>query len=192
MTVASVRTAEPDTELQSRFTAQVGPMVDVLARGARRLTRNDADAEDLLQETLAHAYAGFRTFRAGTNLQAWLFRIQYNQWVNAYRRKDCRPHEVLSDDIDERRLPSTRQCSAESEVLDALPDAELREALASLSDGFRTVLYYADVEGYTYAETAALMGIPAGTVMSRVFRARKQLRRALVDGDPAYVTADAA
>ncbi|MGE2837080.1 sigma-70 family RNA polymerase sigma factor [Mycobacterium sp. SMC-4] len=185
MTVTPVPAAAHDTELQARFAEDVWPLVDVLLRGARRLTRNEADAEDLLQETLVHAYAGFRTFRAGTNLQAWLFRIQYNQWINAYRRKERRPDEVLSDTISDRQLLARACPSAEAEVMDLLPDGELRDALAELSEGFRTVLYYADVEGYTYAETAVLMGIPVGTVMSRVFRARTQLRRALADADHA-------
>ena len=178
---------ESDDELKARFAAAVWPLVDVLHRGARRLTHNDADAEDLLQETLVRAYTGFHNFQPGTNLQAWLFRIQYNQWINAYRWKERRPAEVLSDEITDRDLAgygahsSTGLRSAESEVLDSLPDGDIREAMEQLSEGFRTVLYYADVEGYTYAETATLMDIPVGTVMSRISRARVQLRRALVD-----------
>lgn len=186
MTVTAVPDLEPsDTALRARFTAEVLPLVDVLARGARRLTANDADAEDLLQETLIHAYAGFRTFKAGTNLKAWLFRIQRNQWVNAYRWRERRPAEVLAEDITDRELAdygahlSTGLRSAESEVLDRLPDADLRTAIAQLPEGFRQVLFYADVEGYTYAETAVLMGIPIGTVMSRIARARAQMRRAM-------------
>ncbi|MGE2716090.1 sigma-70 family RNA polymerase sigma factor [Mycolicibacterium litorale] len=182
---------EPGTEraaeLNARFTAEVWPLVDVLLRGARRLTHNEADAEDLLQETLVRAYTGFHTFREGSNLQAWLFRIQYNQWINAYRWRERRPAEVLSGEITDRDVAangqhlSTGLRSAESEVLESLPDNEIREAMAGLSEGFRMVLYYADVEGYTYAETAALMGIPIGTVMSRASRARIQLRSALAD-----------
>ncbi|OBF13673.1 sigma-70 family RNA polymerase sigma factor [Mycobacterium sp. ACS4331] len=178
---------ESDSELRARFAAEVWPLVDVLARGARRLTRNDADAEDLLQETLVHAYAGFQTFAEGTNLKAWLFRIQHNQWINAYRWRERRPAEVLTDELTDRGLAEygAQQAgglrSAEDEALDALPDNEIRDAMTRLSEGFRTVLYYADIEGYTYAETAALMGIPLGTVMSRAARARGQLRRALAD-----------
>lgn len=174
-------------ELNARFAAEVWPFVDVLLRGARRLTHNEADAEDLLQETLVRAYTGFRTFEPGTNLQAWLFRIQYNQWVNAYRWRERRPAEVLSEDITERDLAhhgahlSTGLRSAEAEVMDSLPDSDVRDAMEQLSEGFRTALYYADVEGYTCAETAAIMNIPIGTVMSRVSRARTQLRRTLAD-----------
>lgn len=179
--------APNDAELTARFTADVWPLVDVLHRGARRLTRNDADAEDLLQETLIHAYKGFGNFNEGSNLKAWLFRIQHNQWINAYRWKERRPAEVLSEEITDRELAgygahlSTGLRSAEAEVLDALPDSDVRDAMGQLSEGFRMVLYYADVEGYTYAETAALMDIPIGTVMSRVSRARTQLRGALAD-----------
>jgi RNA polymerase sigma-70 factor (ECF subfamily) len=182
-----MKVIESDDDVKARFAAEVWPLVDVLHRGARRLTHNDADAEDLLQETLVRAFTGFRNFRPGTNLQAWLFRIQYNQWVSAYRWKERRPAEVLSHEITDRELAgygahlSRGLRSAESEVLESLPDDDVRNAMEQLSEGFRTVLYYADVEGYTYAETAALMNIPLGTVMSRISRARVQLRRALVD-----------
>ncbi|CAJ1496185.1 sigma-70 family RNA polymerase sigma factor [[Mycobacterium] burgundiense] len=178
---------ESDDELKARYTADVWPLVPVLHRGARRLTHNDADADDLLQETLVRAFTGFRKFQPGTNLQAWLFRIQYNQWASAYRWKQCRPAEVLSGGITDRELAghgahlSSGGRSTESEVLESFPDDDVRSAMEQLSEGFRTVLYYADVEGYTYAETAVLMGIPIGTVMSRISRARVQLRRALAD-----------
>jgi RNA polymerase sigma factor (sigma-70 family) len=175
----------PTTDLAARFASEAGPLFDVLSRAARRLTRCDADAEDLLQDTLLHAYAGFRTFREGTNLQAWLLRILYNRWVSRYRSRQCRPVEVSVDEVTERdlawssaRVPA-RQCSAEAEVLDALPDSEIKAALATLPEGFRTALYLADVEGYTYAETAAILNIPHGTVMSRVSRGRQRLRIAL-------------
>jgi RNA polymerase sigma-70 factor (TIGR02947 family) len=174
-----------DMELAARFAREAEPLFDVLMRGARRLTRSDADAEDLLQDTLLHAYAGFRTFRDGSNLKAWLFRILYNRWVSTYRVKQRRPSEVSVDEIRERdlvagaaRVPAGLR-SAEAEVLDALPDKEIKAAMESLPEGFRTVVYYADVQGYTYAETAAILSIPHGTVMSRVSRGRQQLRIAL-------------
>jgi RNA polymerase sigma-70 factor (TIGR02947 family) len=186
MTITSVRgTSESDTDLAARFARDAEPFFDVLSRGARRLTRSDADAEDLLQDTLLHAYAGFRTFRADTNLKAWLFRILYNRWVSTYRCKQRRPAEVSVDAITERdlatsaaRLPSGPR-SAEAEVLDALPDNEIKEALDALPEGFRAAVYYADVQGYTLAETAAILGIPHGTVMSRASRGRQRLRVAL-------------
>jgi RNA polymerase sigma-70 factor (ECF subfamily) len=185
MTIAAVPTdTEHDTELKARFAAEVWQHVDQLSRKARALTHNDADAEDLLQETLLHAYTGFHTFTDGTNLKAWLYRIMHNQWINAYRWRERRPAELLSGDITDHHLADSRaRASAEAEVLDALPDSDIRTAMAALSDGFRMVIYYADIEGYTYAETAAVMGIPIGTVMSRVSRARIQLRRLLAHLD---------
>jgi RNA polymerase sigma factor (sigma-70 family) len=190
MTITAIRSrSEPDQELAARFACESEPLFDVLARGARRLTRNDADAEDLLQDTLLHAYKGFHTFTDGTNLKAWLFRILYNRWVSAHRAKQRRPAEVSVDDVAEgdltgnvARLP-TGPRSAEAEVLDALPDSEIKAALAALPDGTRAVMYYAVIQGYTYAETAAILDIPQGTVMSRASRGRQRLRTALAHLD---------
>ena len=186
MTLAAVPdTVESDAELAARFASGTQPLFEVLHRGARRLTRTEADAEDLVQDTLLHAYAGFRKFRAGTNLKAWLFRIMYNRWVSNHRGKQRRPAEVAVDEITDRDLAraATHQPgglhSAEAVVLAALPDPELTEALAELPDGFTEAMFYAYVEGYTYAETAALMDIPMGTVMSRVSRGRRRLRASL-------------
>jgi RNA polymerase sigma-70 factor (TIGR02947 family) len=186
MTITAVRsTSEADTDLAARFAREAEPHFDVLMRGARRLTRSDADADDLLQDALLHAYAGFHTFQEGTNLKAWLFRILYNRWVSTYRCKQRRPAEIPVDEITERdlagsavRLPAGLR-SAEAEVLDALPDSEIKAALATLPEGFGAVVYLADVQGYTYAETAAILNIPHGTVMSRVSRGRQRLRIAL-------------
>jgi RNA polymerase sigma factor (sigma-70 family) len=176
-------TSNPD--LAVRFAREVEPLLDVLLRGARRLARSDADAEDLLQDALLHAYAGFGSFTEGSNLKAWLFRILYNRWVSAYRSKQCRPSEVPVDGITERdladsasRLPAGHR-SAEAEALEALPDTEIKAAMNALPDGFRSVVYLSDVQGYTYAETARILGIPHGTVMSRVSRGRQRLRVAL-------------
>lgn len=175
----------PDPDLATRFVREVDPLIDVLARGARRLTRCEADAEDLLQDTLLRAYTGFHTFEEGTNLKAWLFRILHNRWISGYRAKQSRVVEVLTDNVDEHdlaagasRLPGSGR-SAEAELLESLPDGDIKAAMCALPKGFAEVLYYADVEGYTYAETAAILAIPIGTVMSRVFRGRKRLRLAL-------------
>lgn len=196
-------TPEADTDLAARFTGEVEPLRDMLARGARRLTRSDADAEDLLQDALMHAYAGFQTFEAGTNVKAWLFRILYNRWVSGYRSKQRRPAEVCLDDVTEvevwggvrRQADASR--SAEVEFLDALPNNEIASALATLPEGSRTAIYFADVLDYTYAETAVLMDVPIGTVMSRVSRGRKRLRFALAHmavrgGDVAVLEPDIA
>lgn len=176
---------ESETELAARFTRETQPLFDVLHRGARRLTRTEADAEDLLQDTLLHAYTGFRKFRAGTNLKAWLFRIMYNRWVSNHRGKQRRPAEVAVEEITDRDLAraATHQSgglrSAEAEVLSTVADPEVTDALAELPDGFTAAMFYAYVEGYTYAETAAIMDIPMGTVMSRVSRGRQRLRMSL-------------
>jgi RNA polymerase sigma factor (sigma-70 family) len=190
MTITSVRSAvEPDEELAERFTREAQPLFDALSRRARRLARSDTDAEDLLQDTLLHAYSGFHTFRDGSNLKAWLFRILHNRWVSTHRYKQRRPLEVSADEVGEHELAdgaarlSTGLRSAEAEVLDALPDGDLKTALAALPDGTGAVMYYACVHGYTYAETAAVMGIPVGTVMSRVSRGRQRLRIALAHLD---------
>lgn len=185
MKVVDSGTSESDTDPAAWFTREVEPLRDVLFRGAKRLTHNGTDAEDLLQDTLLHAYAGSHTFRENSNLKAWLFRILYNRWVSAYRCKQRRPTEVLVDDITERDLADSAARtpaglrSAEAEVLDALPDNEIKAAMDALPEGFRTVVYYSDVQGYTYAETAAILNIPHGTVMSRASRGRQRLRIAL-------------
>jgi RNA polymerase sigma-70 factor, ECF subfamily len=178
---------ESEAELTARFESQVQPLIPSLHRGARRLTTNAADAEDLVQDTLMYAYIGFRTFRPGTNIQAWLFRILKNQSINTYRMKQRRPDEFLADDFSDPTLASeaARMCtglrSAECEALQALPDAEIKAALVQLSEGLRAAVYYADVEGLPYREIAVILDIPLGTVMSRVHRGRSQLRESLFE-----------
>lgn len=178
-------TTTTDTDLAARFAREAEPLFGVLSRGARRLTRSDADAEDLLQDALLHAYAGFHTFQEGSNLKAWLFRILYNRWVSTYRSKQSRPAEVSVEQVTERDLAGSASRlhaaprSAEAEVLDTLPDNEIKAAMDALPENFRTAVYYADVQGYTFAETAAILDIPHGTVMSRVSRGRQRLRTAL-------------
>jgi RNA polymerase sigma factor (sigma-70 family) len=185
-TVTPVRPTSPSSDDRAaRFARDAEPHFDVLSRGARRLTRNIADAEDLLQDTLLHAFAGLNTFEEGSNLKAWLFRILYNRWVSTYRVKQRRPSEISVDDVSERDLTCSASRlvaglrSAEAEVLDELADSEIQEALAALPEGFRTALYFSEVQGFTFAETAALLNIPIGTAMSRVSRGRQRLRTAL-------------
>lgn len=182
--------SDPGADLAARFTREAAPLFEALARRARRLTDNDADAEDLLQETLLYAYAGFRSYQEGTNVAAWLFRILHNRWVSIHRRKQRRPAEVAVDEITDYDLTRAASYtaialqSAEAQALNNLPDSMIREALAALPEGFTTALYYAEVQGYTYAETAAIMNIPIGTVMSRVFRGRQRLRGSLASLAP--------
>jgi RNA polymerase sigma-70 factor (ECF subfamily) len=182
-----------DEERADRFAREAGPLFDVLMRGARRLTRCDADAEDLLQDALLHGFVGFHNFTPGTNLKAWLFRILYNRWVSTYRSKQSRVAESPFDAITDWDLTAAAShesaglVSAEDAVLDMMPDSDIDAAWQSLPDGFRAAVYYADIEGYTYAETAALMDVPIGTVMSRVARGRKRLRVALSHRNEAAV-----
>jgi RNA polymerase sigma factor (sigma-70 family) len=184
MTISSVPdTSHPHRHVAAQFAREAEPHFEVLSRGARRLTRNAADAEDLLQDTLMHAYVGFGAFQEGTNLRAWLFRILYNRWVSTYRARQSRPTEILADDCTREHDVTAR--SAEAEVLDVLPDADVKVAFAALPKGFRDAVYYADVEGYTYAETAVILGVPVGTAMSRASRGRQRLRVALAHRAPA-------
>jgi RNA polymerase sigma-70 factor (ECF subfamily) len=180
------RSALVSQELAARFEAEAIPYLDQLYPVALRMTRGREDAEDLVQETMAKAWAGYRNFEPGTNLRAWLYRIMTNTYISAYRRRDRMPLLLADDNIDRvsmRTWPSgTEPRSAEAEALDRMPAEEIRRALRDLPEEFRTAVYLADVEGYTYHETAAIMGTPVGTVMSRLHRARRALRSSL---DPA-------
>jgi RNA polymerase sigma-70 factor (ECF subfamily) len=169
--------------LAARFETEAIPYRDQLYPVAVRMTRRREDAEDLVQETMVKAWAAFRSFEPETNLRAWLYRIMTNTFISGYRRRERTPVLVQDDLVDWLSLRvwpyGTGVRSAEAEALDRMPTEQIRQALRELPDDFRTVVYLADVEGYTYHETAEMMGTPIGTVMSRLHRARRALRAKL-------------
>ena len=158
-----------------------------LYSAALRMTRNPADAEDLVQETYLKAYRAFNTFQEGTNLKAWLYKILTNTFINSYRSRKRRPEQSELEDVEDlylyRRLGGLEAAaagrSAEEEVLDSFTDAEVKEAIESLPEQFRLAVLLADVEGFSYKEIAEILDVPIGTVMSRLHRGRKALQKAL-------------
>jgi RNA polymerase sigma-70 factor, ECF subfamily len=178
----------PDEEKRSLFESQALQYMDQLYAAAMRMTRNPADAADLVQETYVKAYQAFGQFEQGTNLKAWLYRIQTNTFINIYRKNQRNPYQGTIDDLEDWQLGgaesmtlqnSTR--SAEAEAIDHLPDSAVKDALQAIPEDFRMVVYYADVEGFSYQEIADIMKTPTGTVMSRLHRGRRLLRELLAE-----------
>lgn len=182
-----VASVETDEERAARFERDALPYLDHLYGAALRMTRNPADAEDLVQDTFVKAFAAFESFTEGTNLKAWLFRILTNAYINTYRKKQRQPRQTGTDELDDWQMQHTQAYatgqlrSAEAEALDRLPNTVINDALAEVPEDFRVAVYLADVEGFSYKEIAEIMGTPVGTVMSRLHRGRKILRTLLED-----------
>jgi RNA polymerase sigma-70 factor (ECF subfamily) len=182
--------AGPDqAQLRVLFEEQALPFIDQLYGAAMRMTRNPADAQDLVQETFVKAFGAFRSFQQGTNLKAWLYRILTNTYINSYRKKQRDPYKASTDDLEEWQLGEAQSTtstsrtsrSAEAEAIDHLPDSTVKDALQSISEDFRLAVYLADVEGFSYQEIADIMHTPVGTVMSRLHRGRRLLRERLTE-----------
>jgi RNA polymerase sigma-70 factor (ECF subfamily) len=174
---------------QANFERDALPLAPQLYGAAVRMTRNPANAEDLVQETFLKAYRAYGTFEEGTNLKAWLFRILTNTFINNYRRDTRRPQETDLGELEDlylfrrlaRETSATSSTSAEDQLLEGLVEEDIKQAIESLPENFRMVVLLADLEGFSYKEIADILDIPIGTVMSRLHRGRKALQVALWD-----------
>ena len=183
MADARVSLTEEDKQ---RFRDDALPLLDSLYGAALRMTRNPADAEDLVQETMLRAYRAFDRFEPGTNLKAWLFRIMTNAYINTYRKRQREPRKVSTSEVEDFDLyrelknhDTQFEATPESIVLDSLVDSDITDAIEDLPDQFRLAVVLADIEGFSYAEMADIMQVPMGTVMSRLHRGRKALQKRL-------------
>jgi len=183
----TIDAADVPEDRRALFQRQAMPFVDQLYAAALRMTRNPADAQDLVQETFVKAFSAFGQFQQGTNLKAWLYRILTNTFINSYRKKQRDPYQNTIDDLEDWQLggavsttsASRTSRSAEAEAIDRMPDSTVKDALQSIPEDFRLAVYFADVEGFSYQEIADIMHTPVGTVMSRLHRGRRLLRERL-------------
>jgi len=183
------RDMQPQPDRAAQFERDAEPYRRQLYSAALAMTRNASDAEDLVQETFARAYASFHQFRPGTNLRAWLYRIETNTFLNTCRKRKREPIQVLSgglhEDLPADSYPmSPPTQSAEAEALEPLADSDILCALRELPEEFRAVVYLADIAGYRLKEVARIMRTPVGTAMSRLHRGRTRLRQKLAAYSP--------
>lgn len=180
------RDKETAAERRKRFERDALQYMNQLYAAALRYTKNPEDAQDLVQDTYAKAYTSFHQFEPGTNLKAWLYRVLTTTFINTYRKEQRRP-QTSDSELEDWQIAeasshtSDQGKSTEDVVLENLPDSDIKKALAEIPEEFRMVVYLADVEGFAYKEIAEIVGVPAGTVMSRLHRGRKQLREKLTD-----------
>ncbi|CAN7214907.1 sigma-70 family RNA polymerase sigma factor [Microbacterium sp. LjRoot45] len=181
------QTPEAPQDPSAQFEEQALPFMDQLYAAAMRMTRNPADAADLVQETFVKAFGSWASFTQGTNLKAWLYRILTNTYINTYRKKQREPFQGTIDDLEDWQLggaestTATSTRSAEAEAIDHMPASAVKDALQQIPEDFRLAVYLADVEGFAYQEIADIMKTPIGTVMSRLHRGRRMLRDLLAD-----------
>ena len=168
------------------FESESLPYRDQLYKTALRMTRSVQETEDLLQETYLKAYQHYDRFQDGTNLKAWLFRIMKNTYINWYRKRRLRPLHLEFDELQEgfeTTLADNGQTpdgNPEAELLDSEVDEEVRDALVALPHDYKMAVLMIDIQGFSYQETADMLGVPVGTVMSRLYRGRMKLERSLL------------
>jgi len=182
------RAGVPVEERESFFESEVMQHLDALYRTALRMTRNPQDAEDLVQETMLRAFRFLDRFEPGTNLRAWLFKILTNTYINRYRKASSEPRVDSLDDSEELSLyryldseAASRGGSVEAQVLDRFAEQDIKTAIEALPPQYRITVLLADVEGFSYNDIAEITNVKKGTVMSRLFRGRRLLQKALVD-----------
>jgi RNA polymerase sigma-70 factor (ECF subfamily) len=180
------REKESAAERKKRFESDALQYMNQLYAAALRYTKKPEDAQDLVQDTYAKAYTSFHQFEPGTNLKAWLYRVLTTTFINTYRKDQRRPQTSDSEMADWQIAEAASHTSdqgksTEDVVLENLPDSDIKQALAEIPEEFRMAVYLADVEGFSYKEIAEIVGVPSGTVMSRLHRGRKQLREKLTD-----------